>query len=39
MIASIKLNLAKEQMETFLTQMKKLGFTREEIVSLIQKLQ
>lgn len=38
MIASIKLNLAKEQVETFLTQMKKLGFTREEIVSLVEKL-
>ena len=38
MIASIKLNLAKEQVENFVTQMKKLGFTREEIIGLVEKL-
>lgn len=38
MITSIKLNLAKEQAMNFLAQMKKLGFTREEIISLVEKL-
>lgn len=38
MIALIKLNLAKEQVENFVTQMKKLGFTREEIIGLVEKL-
>lgn len=38
MITSIKLNLAKEQALNFLEQMKKLGFSREEIISLVEKL-